>query len=159
MRLKKEMRLIIIACLNLLLLNLFGHNVYGQKKEYVSQCVLVRDFIYIADKTFFNFQEISLDSTITILDINNILTDCLIDSLGKVKVKVVNSGDDLEKVKREGIFSSPTNSKVLFVFTKEQLGNLTGFRIFHPRSNGSCYWGFTRKNNRYYFSKKSFGWF
>jgi hypothetical protein len=153
------MRLLIIVFLTLLFLNLYGHKVYGQKKNYANQCILVRDLIDTADKTFFNFQKIFPDSSITILDINNILTECLIDSLAKVKVKVVNSGEDVERIKKEGIFSSPKNRKDLFVFTKEQLDNLTGYRIFHPRSNGSCYWGFNRKNNRYYFSKKSFGWF
>jgi hypothetical protein len=142
-----------------LFLNLFGNKAYGQRKDYINQCILVRDLIDTADQAFFNFQKISSDSTITILDVNNILTDCLINLFGKVKVKVVNLGKDVEKIKKEGIFSSPTNRKDLFVFTKERLGNLTGFRIFHPRSNGSCFWGFTRKSNHYYFSKKSFGWF
>jgi hypothetical protein len=153
------MRLLIIICSTFLLLNLFSGKVYGQRKDYIDQCILVRDLIDTADKTFFYFQKTTADSTITILDVNNILTDCLIDLFSKAKVKIINSGEDVEKIRKEGIFSSPTNRTDLFVFTRERLNNLTGFRIFHPRSNGSCYWGFTRKSNHYYFSKKSFGWF
>lgn len=153
------MKAVIAAILTLTFLNLFRPIVLGQSKVYVDQCKLIRDLINAANKSFFNFQKMAHDSTITILDVNHILKDCTIESFGQVRVIIINSGEQIDKIKKEGIFSLSTRRKDLFIFTKELLNNLTGFRIFYPKSNGDCYWGFIVKKNRYYFSKKSFGWF
>jgi hypothetical protein len=137
----------------------FYSSSYSQKLKYQNKCDLVRNLLDSADRTFFKFSHLSKDSTITILDIDSMLTECSINLIGGVHVIIVNSGAEVEKIKRDGIFAASKKPKDLFIFTKKQVNELIGFRIYHPRSNGDFYWEFSKKNKRYYFKKKGSGWF
>ena len=143
----------------LVILCVFCYNVaFSQKSRYSNQCELIRNLLDTADQTFFRFAEVAGDSTITLLDINGVLTECSINTIGGRKINVVNSGAEVAKVKKEGIFRM-ARRRYVFIFTKEHLDQLTGFRIFYPNSGGQYYWGFIENNRYYYFSKKSCGWF
>lgn len=143
----------------LITISYFQTPLYAQRPSYIDQCKLVQDLLDTASNTFFDFPGITHDSDIVILDVNNILVNCFKDSIEQLRIILINAGPEFEKVKKEGIFSAQTAKRNFFVFTKEYLNGLTGFRIYHPMSSGSCYWGFKKRKDTFLFSKKSFGWF
>ena len=132
---------------------------FSQKTEYSNKCDLVKDLLDSADFDFFIYANKTQDSTITILDINGILTECNINLIRGVKVILINSGSEVEKIRKESIFSASTEGSNIFVFLKTRRNKLTQFMLYHPKSNGSYEWLFTIKNKHYYFKKKSSGWF
>lgn len=142
-----------------LLISLIHAQSYAQRASYADQCKLVQDLFEIAAKTFFDFPRMTNDSPMVILDVDNILISCFKDSFGALRINLISSGIEFEKVQKESIFSAQTNRRNFFIFTKESLYGLTGFRIFHPMSGGQCYWGFRKKKALLVFNKKSFGWF
>ncbi|WP_276133969.1 hypothetical protein [Polluticoccus soli] len=131
---------------------------YSQRAEYSDKCELVHNLLDSADQTFFDFSDGAKDSSITILDVNGVLKECSMNTVGNLKLIIINSGEEVERIRKQGIFSAARRQNS-YVFTKERLGELTGFRVFHPVSNGSFYWGFSERDRRYIFQKKSCGWF
>jgi hypothetical protein len=153
------MKTFFISLAAVIIIHFFTINVYAQKKVYTGQCKLIKDLVDSADKSFFNFQSRAYHSSITILDVNKLLNGCLPDSIGQVKLLIIDSGAEIDKIKKDGIFSIHTKRSDLFIFTKEHLNNITGFRMYNPASSGDCYWGFIQKKNLYYLNKKNYGWF
>ncbi len=132
---------------------------YAQKPVYTDECELVRQLLDSADRRFFNFSSDTKDASITILDIDSLLTRCAIGKINDVKVVVVSSGSVVEKVRKHDIFSARGAEVHTYVLIKRDVDSMTGYSVYHPRSNGIYSWGVVTKNKQYYFKKKSTGWF
>ena len=142
-----------------LVLLLYGSVAYAQKPVYTDECELVRQLLDSADRRFFNFGDDTKNASITILDIDSLLTKCAIGKINDVKVVIVNSGSVVEKVRKHGIFSARGSEVQTYVLLKKNVDSMTGYSVYHPRSNGIYSWGVVMKNKRYYFKKTSTGWF
>jgi hypothetical protein len=150
------MKSIIITLLSVIPYSSFT---YAQKPVYTDECELVRQLLDSADRRFFNFGDDTKNASITILDIDSLLTKCAIGKINDVKVVVVNSGSMVEKVRKHDIFSARGSEVQTYVLLKRNVDSMTGYSVYHPRSNGIYSWGVVMKNKRYYFKKKSTGWF
>lgn len=142
-----------------LILLLYGSVACAQKQVYTDECELVRHLLDSADKRFFNFGDDTKNTSITIMDIDSLLTRCAIEKVNDIKVMAVNSGSVVEKVRKHGIFSARGAEVHSYVLIKRDVDSMTGYSVYHPRSNGIYSWGVVVKNKRYYFKKKSTGWF
>lgn len=110
---------------------------YAQKPVYTDECELVRQLLDSADKRFFNFGDDTKNTSITILDIDSLLTKCAIGKVNHVKVVVVNSGSMVEKVRKHDIFSARGVEVQTYVLLKKNVDSMTGYSVYHPRSNGT----------------------
>lgn len=142
-----------------LFLSVASDNSFAQAKHYKNKCELANDLLDSASVIFFDFRSLSNDSIVIVVDVDEVLSECAIINIGTQRLKIINTGTEYEEIKKEGIFKARKDRKNFFIFTKEQLNNLCGFRLYHPKSNGDFFWGFVEKNGLYSFKKKSYGWF
>lgn len=133
---------------------------HAQKSSYTDQCVLVKEFLSYTDSTFLNFTKMSKDSPFVILDPHGVLKLCKIDSTTfAFRFKVVSEGEEVENIKKNGIFSANNSHPNVIVFTKTKRKGLTGFGIFKPYNNASAAWVFEKKRKTFILKKNSAGYF
>src|SRR5690606_32333571 len=113
----------------------------AQKPVYTDECELVRQLLDSADKRFFNFSDNTKNASIPILDIDSLLTKCAIGKINDVKVVVVSSGSIVDKVRKHDIFSARGAEVHTYVLLKKNVDSMTGYSVYHPRSNGIYSWG------------------
>src|SRR6187401_1741394 len=110
---------------------------FSQIATYSDKCKLIKELLDTADQKFFNFGNLAVDSSITILDVDLLLGECSITRVGSIKLNIIISGEEYDRVKKEGIFSASNMQKNYFILTRHFKG-ASGFGIFHPVSNGMC---------------------
>jgi len=141
----------------LLLLSLFCCcAVYSQKSVYADKCTLIKDLLDTANKTAFNFKQMAKDSVITLLDINDLLTPCSINRVESVKINVINSGPEIENIKKDGVLRA-SKKESFFILTYVPQDTLLGFSVFYPVSNTVYYWVAALRNKQFYIIKKGGG--
>jgi len=136
-----------------------GWHSYAQKSSYTDQCVLLEDFFTAADSNAFRFTKMAKDSVVTILDVNGLLKDCIVTAISNFRLNVVDTGTEIQKIRKSGIFSADPSNKNVLVLTKNRLGGITGFTLFQPYSNFNYYWGFKQRRKVFILKKHGSGHF
>jgi hypothetical protein len=109
-------------------------NLYAQKASYSNECDLVHDFLRVAE-TDFALGKLAVDTTIIILDVDYLLKDCPITVAGNLKLHIVDTGTEIEGIRKGGIFKAYATRPHAFVLVRFNIVNRTLFGLYHARTN------------------------
>ncbi len=106
-----------------------------------------------------DFLQSKKDSLIVAYDADSILTKCGINSWGNKRLTVITSGENINKLKKDGIFAGLNDTTKFIIVSKNTIEELTYYRVFMPRSGADGHYSLKQINGQYVKQKTEYGWF
>ena len=139
-----------------LLLPSISSKSFSQKLPFNTKCELNSYFVKssgviesVADTT------INKDAIFTIIDIDNIFQTCNIETSDKIKI--INSGEKVELIKKESIFSLQNFDKRTFIFTSNKVKGGFYLHVYCPYTGAVHSLKYVIKHEKYLVEKISGG--
>ena len=105
------------------------------------------------------FMQSKNDSATIIYDADQILSKCNIRTWGDKQITIINSGENIVKIQKDGIFTTINDKRNFLIVKKNKIKTLTIYRVFNPKTGADTHIVTIKKRGQYFVKKRSSGWF
>ena len=126
---------------------------YSQSKKFKSKEQIVKYFLTQEKMVSHLVGKLPKDSSIRMMDVDNILTIYGIDSFCNHALIIDTSSLAIDTVKNKGIFSIRNWDRNLIILISNKLSDKECYNLYRPMSNKICYITFIKKG-RYFYADK-----
>ena len=144
----------------LLLFSLSDSILYSQNKVYQTKCETAIAFLNLPNiLSHFTLSNMADDSTIFLIDVDNLLEKCNLKTWNGYRIILYSSGPIVDTIKNKNIFQIRTRRRNFLIFQTGRINNRLYYNIFQPTSNGNCNANISRTKNGYFIKNLKCGWF
>lgn len=97
--------------------------------------------------------------TINAYDPDSVLIKCSINAWVTRKLNVITTGNEIEHIRKNGIFTSIRDTSDFIIVSKNTIKDITYYRIFRPKTGADGHFGIKLENKLFIKLKAKYGWF